>query len=67
MRNIVCDTTKYATRIKTWIGDQVGYTLNGGDGGFGCRCFIENSSTIYIDLQNADCVVDIKNIREWSY
>ncbi|KAJ5439353.1 polygalacturonase, partial [Penicillium daleae] len=35
VRNVVCNNTKYATRVKTWTGDQVGYPPNGGGGGLG--------------------------------
>jgi polygalacturonase len=37
VRNVVCNNTKYATRVKTWTGDQVGYPPNGGGGGLGCK------------------------------
>lgn len=37
VRNVVCNNIKYATRLKTWTGDQVGYPPNGVDGGLGCE------------------------------
>ncbi|KAL4884225.1 exopolygalacturonase B [Aspergillus karnatakaensis] len=35
VRDVVFENTKYATRIKTWTGEQVGYPPNGGGGGLG--------------------------------
>lgn len=32
VRHIVCNNTKYATRVKTWTDDQVGYPPNSGGG-----------------------------------
>jgi polygalacturonase len=43
VRNVVCNNTKYATRLKTWTGDQVGYPPNGGGGGLGCKCLHTSS------------------------
>lgn len=37
VRNVVCNNIKYATRLKTWTDDQVGYPPNGVDGGMGCE------------------------------
>lgn len=37
VRNVVCNNAKYATRVKTWTGDQAGYPPNGGCGGLGCE------------------------------
>ena len=47
VRNVVCNNIKYATRVKTWAGDQVGYPPNGGRGGLGCEYSILKMLQLY--------------------
>lgn len=38
VRNVVAYGSRYAGRIKTWTGEQLGYPPNGGGAGLGCKC-----------------------------
>ncbi|KAF6814317.1 exo-rhamnogalacturonase b [Colletotrichum plurivorum] len=37
VRNVVAYGSRYAGRIKTWTGEQLGYPPNGGGAGVGCK------------------------------
>ncbi|KAJ0271389.1 hypothetical protein CBS470a_013150 [Colletotrichum nupharicola] len=37
VRNVLAHGSRYAGRIKTWTGEQLGYPPNGGGAGLGCK------------------------------
>lgn len=60
VRNVLAHGSRYAGRIKTWTGEQLGYPPNGGGAGLGCKSCLQTIA----GWDCADFTPDARNLSK---